>query len=518
MSIRGCVLTLSVFVMAVSATAARADECPVRVSSVELEGRGIAGHVYRYRVVLSAASSNVPDTIGLRVDVAGGSPILVPELNAKLARDGEIYDGIVIFERQAQDISGAAVVSSGTGNVCTSPTVRIGDIPDGFTPTLSSVVMTLDDSNRATPDATLTEPVSVRSEAGSFRTEGALDYPLIAQEMNETGDVRVGIRIGPGDNIEKVWVVNSSGAKALDDAALAQASQSSYSAAIIDGIPVEEDYFIIDEFLLDFTPAGAIPDDLSACPAALDDVGLATGLLAGSAYWYYVDALAVSANIESLSIQVAGNKSASTVIRWSPVVGEGHRMLRGPNSKNQRFAVSGALFWPGAELSAGTVQGETIRSKKPQQCETRTVPIRNVLDPDTIVATAETDRPWLITPVLESVLPSRFVKLSWPKYVAPAGESKTPLSVVVSVHVTESGEPVVAYVSGASFAPEFAAAALSAAMASTYVVPRSPDGVPVTQTFETLYVYVPATASAGKPVGVVSVDRSDGNRQRTPHH
>jgi len=84
--------------------------------------------------------------------------------------------------------------------------------------------------------------------------------------------------------------------------------------------------------------------------------------------------------------------------------------------------------------------------------------------------------------------------------------------------VTQSGEPLVAVVHDASVAPAFASAALAAAMASTYVVPRTADGSVITQTFDVYYLYVPATAAAGKPVGAVSVDRSDGNRRHPPHH
>ena len=54
-------------------------------------------------------------------------------------------------------------------------------------------------------------------------------------------------------------------------------------------------------------------------------------------------------------------------------------------------------------------------------------------------------------------------------------------------------------------------------MTSTYVVPRTAVGAVITQTFDIEYLYVPSSSTAGNPVGLVSLDRSDGIRQRSPH-
>jgi len=99
MFIRSCVLALAASVFLVpGSVAARADECPVRVSSVDLEGKGIAGHVYRYRVELSANSGAKPPDVGLQIRFgATRAPIHVVASHLNMSAGDETNDSIVIF-------------------------------------------------------------------------------------------------------------------------------------------------------------------------------------------------------------------------------------------------------------------------------------------------------------------------------------------------------------------------------------------------------------------------------------
>src|SRR5579863_6653211 len=107
MSIRGCVLTLSVFVMAVSATDARADECPVRVLSLNFEGKGTSNHVYRYRVVLEATSRTAPRDVDVEIETGDGrSPIIARAARLQFYADEDAYDDVMVFDRPSQDVSG----------------------------------------------------------------------------------------------------------------------------------------------------------------------------------------------------------------------------------------------------------------------------------------------------------------------------------------------------------------------------------------------------------------------------
>lgn len=152
----------------------------------------------------------------------------------------------------------------------------------------------------------------------------------------------------------------------------------------------------------------------------------------------------------------------------------------------------GALFWTGAPLAAGTVEDVTPGATPVVTCTPYGAHVGYDVDTDAIVGASDTDRPWLNGPILESVLPAHFAAIDWPKYVPSSSDPTTAVEVAVRVHVTQSGVPLVAILHSASLAPGFAAAALAAAMASTYVVPRSPDGAPLTQTFDVKYIYVPA--------------------------
>jgi hypothetical protein len=154
-------------------------------------------------------------------------------------------------------------------------------------------------------------------------------------------------------------------------------------------------------------------------------------------------------------------------------------------------SMTGAIFWPGPALTSGTVRAVTEHSKKSAPCKPYQADVQNKVDSDSLVAVTQTDRPWLTAPIVETVLPARFATVDWPKY-APTVEPQRPVAIHVSVHVSPSGEPLVAVVHGVSNAPAFAAAALDAAMQSTYVVPHTADGAPLTQTFDITYLYVPA--------------------------
>jgi TonB family protein len=523
MSILRCVFAVAALVFLASmSVAARADECPVQVLSVDLEGKGIAGHVYRYRVVLNARSSANVGDVGLQIHAGPNhSPIRAVASQVEMSSGEDSFSDVVIFERPKEDVTGVAVIDTESGNIvtsCSSPTVNVGDqstVLTGWdTPT---VIVTLDDSTISPPATARTAIESGDTKNWKFKYTAPLEYPQDAEDKNVTGTAHVHIRIGPQGEPDDVRIATSSGSRLLDDAALRAAKQSTFIAAEYDGLQVPE----VDstfEFALDLGGgvAGSGPlhpsEMLRFCPAVLNGISLDADLSSGSAHWYDIGLITTSTRFDGVSVAVVGQKSPATTLNWRTnlngvdrTVGLGY------------FSSEGALFWPGDALAAGAVQGATPQSKAQTICKRFGTPVGNTVDKDETIAVVDTDRPWLAAPVIETVLPARFESVSWPKYVPSPADPAGAIALDVRVHVTESGTPLVAIGQKTSLAPAFAAAALNAAMTSTYVVPRTADGIPLTQTFSIVYLFVPASAPAGKPVGLVSLDRSDGNRRRPPH-
>jgi TonB family protein len=503
MSIRCLILAVSFISVFAFATAfARADECPVRVSSVNLEGKGIAGHVYRYRVVLSANSGSKPPSIGLQIGFGTSrAPLHVVASDLRMDEGDETYNDVVIIERPTADMSDATVVDTDSGNValpCTSTTVSVGDSSNGLMGwDVPAGVVTLDDTKITSPDADRVDLLAGESKDATFTKQGILNYPEVAQEMNVSGIARALVKIGPSGKLDDARIAYSSGSKALDDAALASVHESAFAESTFDGIPVEDAYDVIYEFVLDTPGSGdfdplATPDALRTyCPAVLNGISLATGLFSNTAYWYDVDLATTRAKFDSVSLDVVGTHPPVKSVFWrTSLTGVGNNSYI--HNKQDYLSEDGALFWAGDALAAGIVHEATPHLKPTVACKPYGVHVGYDLDRDSIVATAETNRPWLDAPIVESVLPARFKSVTWPNYIPSTTDPATAVALDVRVHVTQLGEAVVAIVRNASLAPGFASAALAAAMASTYVVPHTADGVPLTQTFDTVYVYVPA--------------------------
>jgi TonB family protein len=516
---------LSALVLFASASAvARADECPIRVLSLSFEGKGTADLTYRYRVVLEAASGNAPRDLDLQIQSSNGrTPLSARAAHLQFYQDEGAYDDVVVFDRPSQDVSGIAVGDTVSGDVttpCTSPTAHIGDPVDGLAGwDIPTVIATLGDSKKVSTHVSQIDLLTGRSRDGNFKTKAALNYPLIAQSMDVSGETVVRVTLGPAGQLEDARIDTSSGSKVLDDSAIDAAEKSAYTGSTLDGIPIVQVYNIVYEFRLDNEPAPPDMSDLIKlyCPAVLGHPFVNASLNSGTAFWYELHLTTAERKFDSISVEMVDSSSHVNDLLWNVLLrGYGDTMGIGRDPSLDHSSLSGALFWPSAALTWGQVQAVTEHAKKSSTCKPYPVDVSNKVDSDSLIAVTQTDRPWLTAPVVETVLPARFAVVSWPKY-APAVESSRPVAIRVSVHVTQSGEPLVGVVHGVSAAPEFSAAALNAAMTSTYIVPRTADGAVITQTFDIEYLYVPSSSTAGNPVGLVSLDRSDGIRQRPPH-
>jgi TonB family protein len=479
---------------------ARADECPVRVLSVDLEGKGLGAHVYRYRVALGAsAAKDLPD-IGLLIHVGSTHPpihVVAPHL--QMSRGEDAYKSIIILERPNADVSGASVADTEQETVvhpCSSAVKSVGGessttLTDWDVPT---VIVTVDDANVASPDPSQITVLSGESKEATFKNKGRLDYPQAAEENNVSGTARVLVKIGPEGQTEKEGIAFSSGSKLLDDAALTALNRSTFTGASYDGVPVEAAYYVLYEFQLgDSQPLSPSQALDTFCPAVLSSISLATPLFSGSAYWYDVGLTMTRIHFDSITLAVVGAHPPVKTLYWRATVsGFNGTIGHDRDSHSGNDSAAGAVFWPGDPLSAGIVQSVTPRSKEQETCKPYGAHVGYDLDVDSIVAVAETDRPWLYAPIIESVLPARFNDIAWPKYHPSATDPANAVAIDVRVHTTQSGQPLVAIVKNVSSAPEFAKAALAAAMASTYVIPLSADGAPLTQTFDVVYVYVPS--------------------------
>jgi TonB family protein len=518
--------SFALILFASGAAAARADVCPVRVLSLSLEGRGTSGHLFRYRAVLEAESGTAPQDIDVQIQTSGGrAPLSARASHVQFLQDEDAFDDVVVFDRPSQDISGISVadtVSSDGALPCTSPTVHVGDQGSGLVGwDIPTVITTFSDEGTIAPDASTIAILSGKSRNAAFTRKPTPYYPPLAQDADVSGKVVVSVRLSPVGQLETAHIDISSGSKLLDNAAMDAARKSTYSGKTLDGIPIVSTYQIVYEFRLDGEPWPPEMSDLLKmyCPAILGHPMVNTSLNSGTAYWYELDLNTVETPLDSVTLEMADAASHTTDLLWNiPLRGYGDTMGTGRDPSIDYSSLSGALFSPGAALTWGQVQATSVHAKKSETCKPYPVDVSNKVDSDSLVAATQTIRPWLTVPIVETVLPARFATVSWPKYDFDAYRPQQPIVLSVSVHVSPLGEPLVALVHSVSIAPALAAAALNAAMESTYVVPHSTDGAAITQTFDVTYLYVPGSAPAGKPVGLVSLDRPHGIRRHTPHN
>ena len=499
MSFRGCLLVLSAMLFLSLATVARADECPAHVLSIDLEGKGLNDNVFRYRVVLGASvAQGLPD-IGLQIQLGSDqSPIHVVAPRLQMYKGEDAFKGVIILVRPKADVLGASVADTEVGNVtspCSSAAKSVGESSKRLTDwDIPSVLVTVDDSRLALSDASRSTVLSGDSKNAFFKKKGALDYPETAIDNGISGIARVLVKISPDGHLDKGAIAYSSGSKLLDDAALRAVNQSSFAGRTYDGVPVEAAYYVTYEFVLG---AGRPLSQSKAlnmyCPAILNNMSLVTALFSGSAYWYDVDLSTIRTHFDSITLAVVGANSPVKTLYWGATLSG----FNGTIGIDRRFedgtdSAAGAVFWPGDPLVAGIVQSVTRRAKASESCKPFGAHVGYNFDVDSMIAVADTDRPWLDTPIIESVLPARFEEIAWPKYVPSPADPANAVAIAVRVHVTQSGQPLVGIARNVSAAPEFAKIALAAAMASTYVVPHTEAGAPLTQTFDITYLYVPA--------------------------
>ena len=79
-------------------------------------------------------------------------------------------------------------------------------------------------------------------------TAPSVDYPVIAQEIGESGVAGVGITLAASGRAQRVWLVRSSGIPVLDTAAMQSARLSGYSAERENCNAVGGDYLLEVEF------------------------------------------------------------------------------------------------------------------------------------------------------------------------------------------------------------------------------------------------------------------------------
>lgn len=112
------VASLTIVLLASAAAKARADECPVRVLALNLEGIGTSDQIQRYRVILEAASGDAPRDVDLQILVDKGHvPLYARAPRLQFYRDEDSFDDVVVFDRPTQDVSGIAVADTLSNSV-----------------------------------------------------------------------------------------------------------------------------------------------------------------------------------------------------------------------------------------------------------------------------------------------------------------------------------------------------------------------------------------------------------------
>jgi protein TonB len=95
------------------------------------------------------------------------------------------------------------------------------------------------------------------------------DYPVDAIIADEQGTTRIGFRITTGGTVIDIHVLQSSGSKSLDDAAVICASSWRYRPAMQNGEPVEVPWMAQVKWVLHFPPTDpAVDEALKNCVQA----------------------------------------------------------------------------------------------------------------------------------------------------------------------------------------------------------------------------------------------------------
>jgi TonB family protein len=474
---------------------ALADQCPISVSAVTLEGRSISGSAYHYALWFSslAGPGRAPTHASVQLTLRGGQPIVQPVDALKFVGGTSGAFALAVFDRPSDDVISASVVSArnvdGNDAKCASNERAVGKAGDGpLDASRTTAIVTFSDPQQVGVD--IVAVAAKRSASDSEITEAAFkrkalpDYPQMAQDQNVTGDVSVLIRIAADGSLAKESIDSSSGSKALDDSAMAAAAQSKYRPTLFEDVPVSQEYKVIYAFRF---AAGSGRYDLDQilfqnCPVAFANAQLLTGASGGAIHLYDIDLHRQRAG-DGLSTIAVGTSSDSTTVQW-PL----HAVA--DDKFDDQVSQGGVLYWLGPPVTTLRITStQDTLAGKAAVCHSEAFGANNTVRQDALVEYATTASPWVTAPEIQSDMPAQFATIAWPAY-KPSDEDRSRGSVTmgVTVRVAQDGTPLVAYLDNGSASPAYAKAALDAAMASKYIVPLNADGSIVTETFQIDYV------------------------------
>ena len=470
-------VVLVILSLALSPEPARAEECPASIAAFTTAGHGLSGKEAIYLITLNVDPDVTNAEFVVNFSATGPNVTFDTPVTHNRASKFTGWSWLRLSPpADAATISLASVTKFGESQPCVPAAAQ----PTSIT-TSNGAETIYDDSHPHFDLADATVGHLLAADA-NFKGKVAPDYPEIAKWQNVMGTVDVEVEIGPqGGAPQRAWVrwAEATGeSQLLADPSLYAANRSTFTAPIVDGRPQSRDYAILYTFSLGDGPTRFPSDDFDGCPLELVNARVAPPSGADLNAWYFFEAVATSGNVSSATIAVQDNAGRIARYPW-PVA------LQGPTNEDHYSSAAAAFNWAEVDIKGMWVDQVTTASGVSIHCNP------NVDEPKTIASAVGSTRfisgKALDILGLQPTPRSRFVHEVLPAYPKSADGTRAAGHVTVDTLVDATGHVADAFVTGSSGLNSLDAAAMNAALASTY----QPSTAGAVRAYELTYRFVP---------------------------
>lgn len=464
--------------LALAPQTSRAEECSASIVSFSPAGHGLSGKETIYLVTLDVDSDVTNAQFVIHFSATSpGVTFNTPVTHTKSSKVAGWSWIRLSPPADTATISLASVTRFGESQPCSPPAAQ----PTAITASNGAEAI-YDDSHPhdSLADATIGHQSAVDA---NFKSKVVPDYPDLARMEDVMGTVAVEVEVGPqGGAPQRAWVrwteATNEGA-ILDDPSLLAANRSTFTAPIVDGRPQSRSYSIIYTYWLSTGGPMRFPDDdFDGCPLELVDARVAPPAGADPNAWYFFDAAASSGNVSSATIAIQDDVGRVARYPWSIT-------LQGPTSDHRYSTASAAFNWIDTRVKAMWVDQVTTTSGVSIHCNP------NVDEPRTIPSAVGSTRfisgKALDILGLQPTPRSQFVHEVLPMYPKGADGTRAAGHVTVDTLIDATGHVVDAFVTASSGLDYLDAAAMNAALASTY----QPATAGAVRAYELTYRFVP---------------------------
>jgi len=475
---RFSMLSIAFVILSLTFTAetARADECTASIASFALAGHGLSGKEAIYLATLNVDSDVTNAEFVVHFGATGPDVTFdTPVLHYKSSKVSGVSWLRLSPPAVGATISLASVTKFGETQRC---------IVSSAVPTPVEVFTgpeTIYDDSK--PHTDLSDVgYSMLARDSDFTKKAFPEYPYFAREENVMGEVLIEVEVGTqGGPAERAWVrwIEATGqSDLLEKPSLDAAHSSTFTAPVEDGRPTSRDYLILYTYSLD-SPIRLAPDTFDGCPLEIEDARVAPPSDSDPNAWYFFNARAMSGKIASAVIAIQDTYGRIARYPWQPLT------LTGPTIGRSDSIAAAAFNWSDTDVKGIWVDQVTTTSGSIVHCN------QNIDEPKTLSLTNGLSRFMSGRPLdilgLEPMQHAMFTHEILPAYPTAADGTRAAGHVTVDTIVDSTGHVVDAFLTWSSGLDYLDAAAMKAAIASTY----QPAAAGAVRAYGMTYRFVP---------------------------